>query len=50
MLEVKEQHRKHMKRMNDVFFQFFGKNNSTPFFSSSPIFSLFLVYFEGFKT
>jgi hypothetical protein len=40
---VKDQHKKHMKRMSESLLQFFWKNNSRPFSSSSPISSSFLV-------
>jgi len=36
--------------MSDSLFQFFWKNSSRHLFSSSPIFSLFLIYFEWLKT
>jgi hypothetical protein len=48
VLEIKEQHRKHMKGMSDIFFIFLEK--ITLHLSSNPISSSFLVCFEGFKT
>jgi hypothetical protein len=49
VLEIKKQHRKHMKRMNIIFFKLLEKI-TPPFFSFSPISSSYLVCFEGFKT
>jgi len=48
-LEAKNQHRKHKKRMSDSLLQFFWKNDSR-FWSSSSLMSFsFLVCFEWFK-
>jgi hypothetical protein len=49
-LEIKKQCKKHNKKMSDSLFQFCWKNISRPLFSSSPISSLFLIYFEQLKT
>jgi hypothetical protein len=47
--KVKEQCRKHRKRMNDNLLQFFWKNSSQTLSSSNSISSSFLVHFELFK-
>jgi hypothetical protein len=48
--KVKEQHRKHKKRVCDSLLQFFWKNNSsTPLVNSSLISCSFLVHFEWLK-
>jgi hypothetical protein len=54
--KVKEQPRKHKKRMSDSLFLFFWKNNWRPFSSSSPISSslflctiLILILYRGWK-
>ncbi len=47
--EVKEQCKKHRKRMSDILLQFFWKNCSRSFSNSCLLFSSYLVCFEWFK-